>query len=245
MAAVVIASVINIRCAVFFLKTQLVGVRVIKHRVHLPAGGVYLNADGRIQQRIIVDVIAQQLAQQLIVAVIICYFIIIQGIDILVQLIGLLLACFFVFLAGRRKRGGVKMRARLTVQQHLLAEIVQLARCVPAGQGDLRGLEKGAGVRLVLLKPGQTDIGNQAAPHEGRQNCHNRQHDHKLHHREAAASARFLVAMHHRCSRLYHGTAAPSRPADAVSAIGICGCALQICTVRHNKTIYDSIILGL
>ena len=226
MAAVVIASVINIRCAVCFPKAQLVGVRVIKHRVHLPAGGVDLNADGRIQQRIIVDVIAQQRAQQLIVAVGICYFITIQGIDVLVQLIGLLPACFFVSLAGRRKRGGVKMCARLTVQQHLLAEIVQLARCVPAGQGDLRGLEKGAGVRLVLLKPGQTGIGDQAAPHKGRQNRHDRQHDHKLHHREAAASARFLVAMHHRCSRLYHGTAAPSRPADAVAAIGICGCAL-------------------
>ena len=245
MAAVVIASVINVRCAVRFPKTQLVSVRVIKHRVHLPAGGIDLNADGRIQQRIIVDVIAQQLAQQFIVAVIICYFIIIQGIDIFVQLIGLLLACFFVFLAGQRKRGGVKMRACLTVQQHLLAEIVQFARCVPAGQGDLRGLEKGAGVRLVLLKPGQTGIGNQAAPHKGRQNCHDRQHNHKLHHREAAASARFLVAMHHRCSRLYHGIAAYSRLADAVAAVGICGSALQICTVRHNKTIYDSIILGL
>ena len=232
MAAVVIAPVINVRCAVRFPKAQLVGVRVIKHRVHLPAGGVDLNADGRIQQRIIVDVIAQQLAQQFIVAVIICYFIIIQGIDIFVQLIGLL-------------RGGVKMRACLTVQQHLLAEIVQFARCIPAGQGDLRSLEKGAGVRLVLLKPGQTGIGDQAAPHKGRQNCHDRQHNHKLHHREAAASARFLVAMHHRCSRLYHGIAAYSRPADAVAAVGICGSALQICTVRHNKTIYDSIILGL
>ena len=241
MAAVVIAPVINVRCAVCFPKAQLVGVRVIKHRVHLPAGGVDLNADGRIQQRIIVDVIAQQLAQQFIVAVGICYFIIIQGIDIFVQLIGFLLACFFVSLAG----GGVKMRACLTVQQHLLAEIVQFARCVPAGQGDLRGLEKGAGVRLVLLKPGQTGIGDQAAPHKGRQNCHDRQHNHKLHHREAAASARFLVAMHHRCSRLYHGIAAYSRPADAVAAVGICGSALQICTVRHNKTIYDSIILGL
>ena len=102
-----------------------------------------------------------------------------------------------------------------------------------------------AGVRLVFLKPGQTGIGDQAAPHKGRQNCHNRQHNHKLHHREAAASARFLVAMHHRCSRLYHGIAAYSRPADAVAAVGICGSALQICTVRHNKTIYDSIILGL
>ena len=227
----VVASVINIRCAVCFRKTQLVGVCVIKHRVHLPAGGVDLNADGCIQQRIIVNVIAQQLAQQFIVAVGICYFIIIQGIDIFVQLIALL-------------RGGVKMRARLTVQQHLLAEIVQFARCVLAGQGDLRGLEKGAGVRLVLLKPGQTGIGDQAAPHKGRQNCHDRQHNHKLHHREAAASARFLVAMHHRCSRLYHGTAAYSCPADAVAAVGICGSALQICTVRHNKTIYDSIILG-
>ena len=232
MAAVVIAPVINVRCAVCFPKAQLVSVRVIKHRVHLPAGGVDLNADGRIQQRIIVDVIAQQLTQQFIVAVIICYFIIIQGIDIFVQLIGLL-------------RGGVKMRACLTVQQHLLAEIVQFARCVPAGQGNLRGLEKGAGVRLVLLKPGQTGIGDQAAPHKGRQNCHDRQHNHKLHHREAAASARFLVAMHHRCSRLYHGIAAYSRPADAVAAVGICGSALQICTVRHNKTIYDGIILGL
>ena len=232
MAAVVIAPVINVRCAVRFPKAQLIGVCVIKHRVHLPAGGIDLNADGRIQQRIIVDVIAQQLAQQFIVAVIICYFIIIQGIDIFVQLIGLL-------------RGGVKMRACLAVQQHLLAEIVQFARCVPAGQGDLRGLEKGAGVRLVLLKPGQTGIGDQAAPHKGRQNYHDRQHNHKLHHREAAASARFLVAMHHRCSRLYHGIAAYSRPADAVAAVGICGSALQICTVRHNKTIYDSIILGL
>ena len=50
MAAVVIASVINVRCAVRFPKAQLVGVRVIKHRVHLPAGGVDLNTDGRIQQ---------------------------------------------------------------------------------------------------------------------------------------------------------------------------------------------------
>ena len=50
MAAVVIAPVINVRCAVCFPKAQLVGVRVIKHRVHLPAGGVDLNADGCIQQ---------------------------------------------------------------------------------------------------------------------------------------------------------------------------------------------------
>ena len=42
-----------------------------------------------------------------------------------------------------------------------------------------------------------------------------------------------------------NGIAAYSRPADAVAAVGICGSALQICTVRHNKTIYDSIILGL
>ena len=50
MAAVVIAPVINVRCAVLFHKAQLVGVRVIKHRVHLRAGGVDLNADGCIQQ---------------------------------------------------------------------------------------------------------------------------------------------------------------------------------------------------
>ena len=94
------------------------------------------------------------------------------------------------------------MAAVAALRLHLLAEDVQPARRFLVGQRDLRRLEEGAGVGLVLFKPRQPGIGDQTAPDKGSQNRRDGQHHDQLH--ESEAVFRFcFVTMHHRYSYLY------------------------------------------
>ena len=70
-AAVVIAAVINI-CGIGFIKAQFAGICVVKDRVDLPALNVDFNAERGIQQRGVVDVIAQQLLDQRVMVAVRC-----------------------------------------------------------------------------------------------------------------------------------------------------------------------------
>ena len=70
-AAVVIAAVINIRSTVL-IEAELIGFGIVKDRVDLPALHVDLDADRGIQQRGVVDVIAQQLLDQRVMVAVRC-----------------------------------------------------------------------------------------------------------------------------------------------------------------------------
>ena len=182
-----VAAVDNIGLAGAVRKAQLVGVCIVKNRVHLPAGGINLNADRGIQQRFIVDILVQQIMHKLVITCIVCCLIVIKGIDIAVQLVQLSLRMICRI---------SKMRADIADIAHLCAEIIQFPCRIHARQGNLRRLEQCAGVGLVFLKACQTDIANQAAAHKGSQNRRDGQHDHQLHHCKALFE--FFVALHHR-----------------------------------------------
>ena len=70
-AAVVIASVINIRSTVL-IEAELIGFGIVKDRIDLPALHVDLDTDRGIQQRGVVDVIAQQLLDQRVMVAVRC-----------------------------------------------------------------------------------------------------------------------------------------------------------------------------
>ena len=70
-AAVFIAAVINIRGS-DLTKAELIGIGIVKDRVDLPALNVDLDADRGIQQRGIVDVVAQQLLDQRVMVAVRC-----------------------------------------------------------------------------------------------------------------------------------------------------------------------------
>ena len=70
-AAVFIAAVINIRSTVL-IEAELIGFGIVKDRVDLPALHVDLDADRGIQQRGIVDVVAQQLLDQRVMVAVRC-----------------------------------------------------------------------------------------------------------------------------------------------------------------------------
>ena len=199
-AAVVIAAVGDIGCVGHAVrgKAQLVGVRVIEHRVHLPAGPVDLHADGGAKHRIIVDIIVQQPPDQLVLARAVG-LIIVQRVDAVVQLTGRAAAHLIPGGIGDDNIIG-KVRARLALILDIGAECIQFARSIHAGQRDLRRLEQRAGVGLVFLKPGQASVGDKAAAHQRSQYAHNGQHDHKLYHRKTAGALFVFALMQHRCS---------------------------------------------
>ena len=199
-AAVVVAAVGDIGCVGHAVrgKAQLVGVRVIEHRVHLPAGPVDLHADGGAKHRIIVDIIAQQPPDQLVLARAVG-LIVVQRVDAVVQLAGRAAAHLIPGGIGDDNIIG-KVRARLALILDIGAERIQLARSIHAGQRDLCRLEQRAGVGLVFLKPGQAGVGDKAAAHQRSQYAHNGQHDHKLYHRKTAGALFVFALMQHRCS---------------------------------------------
>ena len=199
-AAVVIAAVGDIGCVGHAVrgKTQLVGVRVIEHRVHLPAGPVDLHADSGVKHRSIVDIIVQQPPDQLVLARAVG-LIVVQRVDAVVQLTGRAAAHLIPGGIGDDNIIG-KVRARLALILDIGAERIQLARSIHAGQRDLRRLEQRAGVGLVFLKPGQAGVGDKAAAHQRSQYAHNGQHNHKLYHRKTAGALFVFALMQHRCS---------------------------------------------
>ena len=67
----VIAAVINIRSTVL-IEAELIGFCIVKDRVDLPALHVDLDTDRGIQQRGVVDVIAQQLLDQRVMVAVRC-----------------------------------------------------------------------------------------------------------------------------------------------------------------------------
>ena len=67
----VIAAVINIRSTVL-IEAELIGFGIVKDRVDLPALHVDLDTDRGIQQRGVVDVIAQQFLDQRVMVAVRC-----------------------------------------------------------------------------------------------------------------------------------------------------------------------------
>ena len=193
-----IAAVKDVCCASFVGKAQFFGVRIVKDRVHLPAADVDLDAERRVQQRGVVDVLPQQLLDQIVVRA--AVFVVVQRINVAIQLVLRQLGRIAVGVGLGDALG--KMAAVAALRLHLLAEGVQPARRFLVGQRDLRRLEEGAGVGLVLFKPRQSGIGDQTAPDKGSQNRRDGQHHDQLH--ESEAVFRFcFVTMYHRYSRLY------------------------------------------
>ena len=204
-AAVVIAAVINIRSTVL-IEAELIGFGIVKGRVDLPALHVDLDADRGIQQRGVVDVIAQQpLHQRVMVARGSARAVIVERGHVLVQF-GL--GAAHKGFAVRVGHGGVVLEvfARAALLHDLPAERIQLPRRLHPGQGDLRRLEQRAGVGLVLFKPGQPRVGDQPAADQHRQNGRDSQNDHQLHQRKAFLFVFYIfIVLHHRCSRRFSG----------------------------------------
>ena len=200
----VIAAVINIRSTVLIIEAELIGFGIVKDRVDLPALNVDLDADRGIQQRGIVDVVAQQLLHQRIVVVHgSAGLVIVQRRDIGVQV---LLGAPIDRIAVRIGQTIGKVLAHAAAFRHLIAERIQLPRRLHPGQGDLRRLEQRAGVGLVLFKPGQPRVGDQPAADQSRQNSRDDQNDHQLYQRKAFLSVFYnFIVLHHRCSRRFSG----------------------------------------
>ena len=204
-AAVFIAAVINIRGS-GLIKAQFAGICVVKDRVDLPALNVDFHADRGIQQRGVVDVIAQQpLHQRVMVARGSARAVIVERGHVLVQF-GL--GAAHNGFAVRVGHGDVVLEvvARVALLHDLPAERIQLPRRLHPGQGDLRRLEQRAGVGLVLFKPGQPRVGDQPAADQHRQNGRDSQNDHQLHQRKAFLFVFYIfIVLHHRCSRHFSG----------------------------------------
>ena len=200
----VIAAVINIRSTVLIIEAELIGFGIVKDRVDLPALNVDLDADRGIQQRGIVDVVAQQLLHQRIVVVHgSAGLVIVQRRDIGVQV---LLGAPIDRIAVRIGQTIGKVLAHVAAFRHLIAERIQFPRRLHPGQGDLRRLEQRAGVGLVLFEPGQPRVGDQPAADQSRQNSRDDQNDHQLHQRKAFLSVFYnFIVLHHRCSRRFSG----------------------------------------
>ena len=204
-AAVVIAAVINIRSTAL-IEAELIGFGIVKDRVDLPALHVDLDTDRGIQQRGVVDVIAQQLLdQRVMVARGSARAVIVERGHVLVQF-GL--GAAHKGFAVRVDHGDVVLEvvARAALLHDLLAERIQPPRRLHPGQGDLRRLEQRAGVGLVLFKPGQPRVGDQPAADQHRQNGRDSQNDHQLHQRKAFLFVFYIfIVLHHRCSRRFSG----------------------------------------
>ena len=204
-AAVAIAAVINIRSTVL-IETELIGFGIVKDRVDLPALHVDLDTDRGIQQRGVVDVIAQQLLdQRVMVARGSARAVIVERGHVLVQF-GL--GAAHKGFAVRVGHGDVVLEvvARVALLHDLPAERIQLTRRLHPGQGDLRRLKQRAGVGLVLFKPGQPRVGDQPAADQRRQNGRDSQNDHQLHQRKAFLFVFYIfIVLHHRCSRRFSG----------------------------------------
>ncbi len=204
-AAVVIAAVINIRSTVL-IEAELIGFGIVKDRVDLPALHVDLDTDRGIQQRGVVDVIAQQLLdQRVMVARGSARAVIVERGHVLVQF-GL--GAAHKGFAVRVGHGDVVLEvvARVALLHDLPAERIQLTRRLHPGQGDLRRLKQRAGVGLVLFKPGQPRVGDQPAADQRRQNGRDSQNDHQLHQRKAFLIVFYIfIVLHHRCSRRFSG----------------------------------------
>ena len=204
-AAVVIAAVINIRSTVL-IEAELIGFGIVKDRVDLPALHVDLDTDRGIQQRGVVDVIAQQLLdQRVMVARGSARAVIVERGHVLVQF-GL--GAAHKGFAVRVGHGDVVLEvvARVALLHDLPAERIQLTRRLHPGQGDLRRLKQRAGVGLVLFKPGQPRVGDQPAADQRRQNGRDSQNDHQLHQRKAFLFVFYIfIVLHHRCSRRFSG----------------------------------------
>ena len=204
-AAVFIAAVINIRGS-GLPKAELIGIGIVKDRVDLPALHVDLDADRGIQQRGVVDVVAQQpLHQRIVVARGSARAVIVERGHVLVQFgLGVAHKGFAV----RIGHGDVVLEvvALAALLHDLSAERIQLPRRLHPGQGDLRRLEQRAGVGLVLFKAGQPRVGDQSAADQSRQNGRDDQNDHQLHQRKAFLSVFYnFIVLHHRCSHRFSG----------------------------------------
>ena len=192
LAAVGVAAVVNKGRAVGVpvgRKAHFCRCCVVKSRVHLPCQAVDLQHDGRIEKRLIVDIRVKQGVYLLAGGGVGGVLVVVQRHDAAIQLLGLILGAGGVL---RLQAFGGKVAVLGTVCGQLLEKIVHIAAGVLAGQGDLRRLENGAGVRLVMLKPRQAGIGDQPGPAEPRQNGQDDQHDHQLHQRKAPGRAHFL-----------------------------------------------------
>ena len=162
---------------------------VVKSRVYLPGQAVDLQHDGRVKKRLVVNIRVEQGVYLLAGGSVGGVLVVVQRHDAAIQLLGLILGAGGVL---RLQAFGGKVAVLGTVCGQLLEKIVHIAAGVLAGQGDLRRLENGAGVGLVMLKPRQAGIGDQPGPAEPRQNGQNDQHDHQLHQRKAPGRAHFL-----------------------------------------------------
>ena len=204
-----VAAVVNKHRAVGAVirgKAQLIGRCIVKSRVDLPGQAVHLHHNGRVEKRLIVDVGVQQAAHHLAGVAVGVRLIIVQRVDLAVEGIGFFRGSVTELFAQSISAEVVAQRADFA---QLRQKCIHIAAGILAGQGDLGGLEHGAGAGFVMFKPGQADIGDQPGARQGSQDAKNEQHDHQLHHREAPGGAQFLFDFlynrQHKCTSFISG----------------------------------------